>query len=458
MNDSHTSHRCLALPMYLALLALLLAGCGGGTDARPADPDAGGAPALTYYRDAKAIIDTRCATCHRDGDIAPFPLTTYEEVQPMTAAMAIAVNAGAMPPWQPGDDCNTYLHDFSLRDQERATLLAWLDSGAVAGDPADHVPRETPPDSFVADLALQIPEPYQPPAGVRDDYRCFVLEWPETAPTYVTGFQVRPDQRGMVHHVILFKAEPADVALVRELDAAEDGPGYTCYGGPLAGGAMGNARLGQLATWVPGQLNALFPAGTGIRVEPGSLLVMQLHYNTDNAEPAPDQTGVAFSLAEQVERPAILQLFTRPAWFQPGGMPIPAGDSDVTHLADMDLDLFLTALELDDDIGLAPGGDLEIHGVGVHMHELGTRGRVAVRRANGTEGCLLDIPDWDFHWQGGYVLAQPFTVAANDRVLLQCWWDNSAANQPDGGEPQYTEWGEGTGDEMCLTALFITAR
>ncbi len=68
---------------------------------------------------------------------------------------------------------------------------------------------------------------------------------------------------------------------------------------------------------------------------------------------------------------------------------------------------------------------------------------------------MLDIPDWDFHWQGGYELAAPMTVGPGDHVLLQCWWDNSAANQPLGDddvprEPQYTEWGEGTGDEMCF--------
>jgi hypothetical protein len=42
---------------------------------------------------------------------------------------------------------------------------------------------------------------------------------------------------------------------------------------------------------------------------------------------------------------------------------------------------------------------------------------------------------------------------------MQCWWDNSAANQPlvDGmpKEPSDVGWGEGTFDEMCLGVVYV---
>lgn len=444
-------------------MTLLLAGCASEPDTgpgSPADPDTR-APALTYHRDARAIIEARCTGCHREGDIAPFPLTTYEEVGPLASALAGAIASGEMPPWQPADGCNSYGDDFSLSDQEREILLAWLDDGAPSGDPADYVPPEMPIDTFRPDVTLKMAEPYTPPADVHDDYRCFLLEWPETAPMYVTGARIQPDQRTMVHHVIVYEAEPENVETVRALDDAEPGPGYTCYGGPLADTASGTG-LDQLMAWAPGQPGASFPAGTGIHVEPGSLLVMQMHYNVDHAVPGPDQSSVSFALATEVERPAVLQLLADPRWLLPGGMPIPAGDSDVTHAVDLDLHLLLTILGRSDDIGLEPGGDVVAHYAGLHMHELGTRGRVALRRQSGLEECVLDIPDWDFHWQGAYELATPLIVGPNDRVSLQCWWDNSAANQPLGDddrprEPQYTEWGEGTRDEMCLAGLYLTA-
>ena len=50
---------------------------------------------------------------------------------------------------------------------------------------------------------------------------------------------------------------------------------------------------------------------------------------------------------------------------------------------------------------------------------------------------------------------------STDRLNLSCRWDNSAANQPfvDGKqiEPTDLEWGDDTGDEMCLTGLYVTA-
>ena len=38
-----------------------------------------GAP--TYTRDAGKILQTRCAGCHHAGEVAPFPLTTWEEAR-----------------------------------------------------------------------------------------------------------------------------------------------------------------------------------------------------------------------------------------------------------------------------------------------------------------------------------------------------------------------------------------
>ena len=88
------------------------------------------------------------------------------------------------------------------------------------------------------------------------------------------------------------------------------------------------------------------------------------------------------------------------------------------------------------------------------------RGRIAT---DGTEECLLDIPDWDFQWQLQYFL-EPGTYAVvepGESVRLECTYDNSAANQPvvDGvqQEPRNVQWGEGTFDEMCLMYLGVIA-
>ncbi len=494
-------------PHALALACGALLACGG--DDAAAGPRGGG-PALTYYGDAKAIVDARCATCHSPGNIGPFSLTSYEDVETYAVPMRAAIALGTMPPWQPADECNDYAFNFDLTPEERQTLLDFLDQGAPEGDPAD-APEGPGPDAlpgFEADLSLRLPEAYTP-VREPDDYRCQLIEWPADETRYVTGLRVTPDRRDIVHHVIVFLVGPEQVEQYRAYDEAEEGPGYTCYGGPtandagglLAGidpaelfaaldelgltlaelqagevppeqvlalleavGAAGSLNaFNSLGSWVPGTPNGPYPAGTGIRVEPGSLLVAQFHYNTLSSAPAADQSVIEIATAESVEREATMLGFLDPGWVSDGllgdPMTIPAGAESVSHETSAPFDsLFFAGPRA--TLGLPEDAPLVVHTANHHMHELGRQQRTELRHPDGSTTCLLDIPDWDFGWQGSYTLGAPVVIRPGDRLWMGCNWDNGPANQPvhDGAvrEPQDVSWGEGTTDEMCLGAFYVT--
>jgi hypothetical protein len=417
---------------------------------------------LTYHQDVKSVIDEKCANCHVDGGAAPFPLTTYEEVFEAKDLIAHSVETGSMPPWPPDNDCNDYLYDRSLPAEEKARLLEWAGGEAREGEAEDDL--VTPPgESLETDVVLTIPEPYAPQSRP-DDYRCHLVEWPEEESTFITGYEVHPDQEQLVHHVIAFGIPAAQADAFRGFDEAEEGPGYTCFGSPYPsdGGTdiAGFSQTKWLASWAPGGNGTGFPEGTGIRMEPGMLVAIQVHYNSTTADPVADNTSMSFRTQTAVERPALVLPFTNPLWVmgtQP--MTIPAGESSVSHEAGFDIvaaDVFsrFGEGELDSSRGI------EVHNVGLHMHELGRRAVLSVDRQDGSNECLLDIPDWDFAWQGGYFLQSPTVLQAGDQLSIACEWDNSAENQPviDGEkqEPRDVEWGEGTGDEMCLGILYLT--
>jgi hypothetical protein len=236
----------------------------------------------------------------------------------------------------------------------------------------------------------------------------------------------------------------------------QDGsPGWPCL---LSGGLPGSPLPRQLGGWVPGIAQGAMPEGTGLGVEPGSLLVVQFHYNTQVAEPTPDQSTVQIATTAQVKRPASGFLFTNPAWLEPGGMPIPAGDPNVYH--GWEVDTSFLSLLFGRPAAVRAGDPWAMHTGFLHMHNLGKTGRVTLVRPNGTEQVIIDIRDWDFNWQSTYGLAREVLVHPGDRVRLECTWDNSAANQViiDGVQqtPRYVEWGDDTGDEMCLTNFFMT--
>lgn len=428
----------------------------GEAEAEQGTDESGETLAYTYWRDAKTVIDRKCATCHQPGMVAPFSLETYDEVLELAPILAGAIDSGAMPPWPPVAACNDYAVSRALADDERELLTTWLADGAPEGDPADAPEPPEPPAPFEPDVQVELPVAYTP-TGSPDDYRCFVIDWPTdiTEDQYVVAQQVSPDQAAMVHHVIVFVAGPDEAGFYQGLDDADPAAGYECFGGP--GKLDWSARW--LGAWVPGNDRWVAPAGTGLRVEANSKLIVQMHYNTSAGAPGPDQTRIAYELEPIVEKPAEFIPIVNYGWVT-GGVPmtIPAGEPEVMHEITLARDSPILQF-LMQGLGVGPNTTVDVWGAALHQHLLGTRSVVTVEHGDTEDECLLQIDEWDFHWQGQYELAEPVAFGSGDAIHLQCWWDNSAANQPlvDGvPKPSVdTGWGEGTFDEMCLGVLLV---
>jgi hypothetical protein len=133
-------------------------------------------------------------------------------------------------------------------------------------------------------------------------------------------------------------------------------------------------------------------------------------------------------------------------------MRVPAGENDVSHAFSFAPGSYLGLLTGN----RIPSGRFTVHAAALHQHLRGTRSRLEIRRAAGARECILDIPHWDFHWQGAYQLTTPKRLETSDSLAIECHWDNSARNQPDRLPPRELNWGERTEDEMCLGLLYIT--
>jgi len=424
----------------LALAALSLAACSA--EAPPIDP-----AALTYHKDLRPLVEQNCLNCHVEGGIAPFALDTLEAVQAHKTEIKIAVMNRVMPPWMPGKGCADYYGDRSLSDAQIDTVVRWVDGGALAGDPASYAaptPRAQIKLSRV-DRTLQIPTVYTPTKSP-DDYRCFLVDWPETTDTYISGFRANPGDARIVHHVIAFLATPGNLATYQKLDDDEAGPGYTCFGGPGGSGVGPGSQAAWLGAWAPGSLGTDFPPGTGVKVPAGSKVILQVHYNTATIAPAPDQTSMDFKIETSVTKVAVVQPWTNTQWVAQKQMVIPAGMPDVMHSYTLDPTPFMSYIT---GGVIAAGAPFTIYSANLHMHTRGTQARLDILRADGTRECLLEIPRWDFHWQGAYGLTTPKVFNPGDSVYLECHWDNSTTTHD-------VNWGEGTDDEMCLGGFYIT--
>ena len=439
MSRDHTvlRTRSIVVALSLALASSALAACGdheqdpyestgGAGSGTGGSGGVGGAgPAPTYYEDIAPILNESCATCHVEGGIAPFALLTYEDAKTASGIMKIKTGAREMPPWNIDNtgDCNTYADARLLTDAQIATIAAWADAGAPEGDPKNAPAPPTAPKGLdKIDKTIDTGFDYTPDASLADEYRCFVVDLGLAEDRFVTGYEVRPGDKRVVHHAILFAMESAAAdAQVEALDAADPKPGYLCYGGP--GAAQAQWTLG----YAPGAGALMYPAGTGLPLRAGRKAVLQIHYNLANG-PYPDRTKVDLTLEKKVDKQAqIVKVGTN-------DINLPPGMADVAATGQMKI----------------PDGTGQFHvwGVGPHMHQRGRTLRVDYEQG-GQKTCIVDVQNWNFHWQGLALYSQPLAGSGGGTLSIRCGYDTTQETMP-------VTAGEGTSDEMCLNFLYVT--
>lgn len=404
---------------------------GAGGSGEGSSPDSGVQGDPTWYQDVKPLLDAHCTTCHRVGGAGPFRLDTYADAKRMAVTAMDAIENERMPPWKASRDCRELQDVRFMPPEDRATLARWIGADMPEGIPSEQAAQEV--EWAEPDLVGISPAAYLPSDAAADDYRCLVLDLDFDADTYVVGTNVIPDQGPIVHHVLVYVVSPNERADIEALDAADPGPGYTCFGTPGTEGVPS-----PIAAWVPGMPPQLLDDDSMFFIPSGSKLVMQVHYNVLSAPPALDQTTLHLFTTD------VPRAFVHEALPQVQlEMTIPAGDPavEIVKLFPFRSDTPGVA------VAAAP-----------HMHILGTAIKVELTRANGDTECVIDMPKWDFNWQQTYRFVEPLEVQKGDVFKLTCNFDNSAENQAvvDGEriEPRDVHWGDGTLDEMCLN--FIT--
>ncbi len=426
----------------------------GDVDSSHHEHDAG--REVTFFDDVLPVYAKRCANCHQEGGIAPFPLDTYDAARTWGNASLSAIEARTMPPWLVTADgsCNHFSDANWLADDEIATVRSWVGGGFVEGKPRSQPTQ--PVDTLDTTLTLKTPEYVPHAAGGEfaafDDYRCFIAQADGELDRYLTSYEVRPGNAALVHHVVLMTVDPNMVVsedgttneeLIEALDAeSPDVDGWTCFGAAGDGVAIS----GTPVVWAPGQGVVHYPERTGLHLGSGELLVIQVHYNLSNPEldGQVDQTSIALHLENEVERPGIFAL--------PDGLLETLFDGDIAMLPAGEEDYAYTwELPLSEPLQEVGAEAFDVYGVFPHMHELGTSMSVKFTREGSSDTCIADVPRWDFDWQLFYRFQEPLIGTADDTLEVTCHFDTRRRQEP-------TLPGWGTQNEMCLAGLFVVPR
>lgn len=385
--------------------------------------EASGDAEVGYAGEVAAILNRRCVECHREGEIAPFPLTDYESASGWAEMIAEVVSDGRMPPWhaaEPTDGAKShdgatltfvshigYANERRLTQEEKATLLRWAAAGAPRGDGA----APAPPEDTVAgwllprdpDAVIEMAdEPFDVPADGVVKYQYLRVDPGFTEDKWVKAAEVIPGNRAVVHHVLVFAREKGN-------RGDSEGDGF-------------------LAAYVPGLKPPVYPDGMAKLIPANSELIFQMHYTPVGlAQTDLTKLGLVFAEPEEVE----YLVETRNAAKR--RLEIVPREADQRF----------------DARDVIPYENAKLLALMPHMHLRGQAFRYTLDRA-GEKRTLLDVPRYDFNWQTGYRLAEPMPLEKGDRILCDAWFDNSEANLANPDPDATVRWGDQTWNEMMI--------
>ncbi len=306
-----------------------------------------------------------------------------------------------MPPWLPRGPLNQFRGDRRLSESERSTLLDWLarldepgslpDAGSAIEPEA--VSWQLGPPSLVLETERLTVAP-----GARDVFRNLVVTPPIERPLWVKGVELRPVGPEAVHHAVVTLDRTSSS---RELDALDPEPGFDGMD-PLS---QARSPGGQFLGWTPGKTARMAEAGVAWRLEPGDDIVALLHVLPQEDEISVGlEIGLHFTDDAPTKAPVMLRL---------GSMSQRIDAEASSEVADSFVLPAAATL-----VSLYP-----------HAHYLARSFRATAETPDGRRVDLLDLPDWDFHWQDQYTLTHPLELEAGTRLDLSIRYSNPGARR-----------------------------
>jgi hypothetical protein len=401
---------------------------------------------VTFTRDVAPILQERCQECHRKGSIAPMSLVTYEETRPWAKSIRQRVITRQMPPWHIDKTVGVqkFKNDMSLTDDQMATIVRWVDSGAPQGDPKDMpAPKQFPAaNEWKATKVLGEPdlviksEPYTMAAHHQDVWWRPVSDIPLTEPRWVRAVEIRPGTaagRKITHHAVAY--------------LVQDDPASLTAG---SGDPDLNARA-QLMEWAIGKNYDLYRPGSGKLLLPGSQISWDVHIH---------------AVGEEIRDNVELGIWLYPKGQEPKYRTYLTGFQALRGFQSSKGSRLRTGRNVD----IAPNSIVESDNYTVlkqaailenfqpHMHLRGKAMSVEAILPDGTVQMVSYVPNFNFNWMTNYIYADDAAPAFPKGTMIHvtAWYDNTTANPNNPDPDQWVGFGDRTVDEMGHAWMNVT--
>ena len=360
---------------------------------------------ITYSRHIAPIFNSRCRECHRPGEIAPFPLTSYADTVGWEATIAEVVREERMPPWNANPEFGHFKNDARLSAEEKKLIQEWIGNGCPEGDSAD---LPVPPQFVTGwrmpkpDLVIPVRDaPFTVPATGVVDYQYLRVDPKFTEDKYVVAAEARPGNPAVVHHIIAFLMIPGQ----KDIN-------------------LGKMLIG----YAPGTSPLVFADGAAMKVPAGTQIIFEMHFTPNGTEQTDiSSIGLKFIDASEVKHEVVgLEAVNSKFRIKPRQAAFPVEASE----------------RFEEDIRLLS--------LTPHMHLRGKSFRYEATFPDGTSEVLLDVPKYDFNWQLRYEFAEPRLIPAGTVVKCLAQFDNSSENLNNPDPSKEVGWGQQSWDEMMI--------
>ncbi|MDG1133138.1 MAG: hypothetical protein P8N67_02075 [Pseudomonadales bacterium] len=355
---------------------------------------------VSYTDDIVPILQENCVSCHHDGAIGPWSMSSHAMVRGWSPMMREVVMTRRMPPGQIDGHVGKKIAEVAgLSIEEKQKLIHWIDAGAPMGEGVDPLPQMTFTDGRFSlgepDMVFKVPAQSIPATGIVD-YRYVPVELNLDRDVWIRAMEFVPGDREVLHHVITYLSSPADKSGSEQNKAAERGD--------------------NIGGFAPGRQPDQFRDNSGRFIPKGSNLLLQMHYTTSGRETV-DETEVGLFIYDKP-----------PAFVMSGGVAgqrrflVPPGAKE--HM--------LRGEQLVER-------DAYLYEMTPHMHFRGKHMSYSVEYPNGKTEQLLSVPKYDFNWQFNYRLEEPLFLPAGSKLIATGAMDNSDRNpgNPDPTKPVF---------------------
>jgi hypothetical protein len=387
---------------------------------------------VTFTKDVAPILQEKCQSCHSPGTDAPMPLLTYEDARAGAQKIKERVAARQMPPWHlsTGVGIQKFKNDISLTSRQIETILAWVQGGALLGDPvvapAAPVQRDEGWHIGKPDLIVMMPAEQVVAANSLDLSADYYADSGLTEDRYIKAVEVRVSSNGS--RIV------SDVMV----DVVASG---SAAGAPA--GAELSKSLGEsfLAEYAPGKTGEVFPEGAGRLLKAGSRLRFHMLYHGAGTE-IRDRASVGFVFYPKGSVPAhrVADVFLQ----EIEGIDIPP-DSLARS------EIYYPVLKPMRLTGFQP--QMRLRGKAMCMEAIYAEGR------RETLNC---VDRFDANWNIMYQYADDIAplLPAGTTLHLAAIHDNTARNPRNPDPKLWVGWGKRSVDEVTavhLTAEILTA-